>query len=192
MLTNGKEPRKKCAAIASGTEMQCRQPALSGSEFCVSHGGGAVETNAAPKRNRSGPQSGSCLRDQIEQMSLDPDLLHEIRTGVAAIKALLDEHLAALDAARLCESEDTAEEYSAALESHGKRIQSLAGDLFAAIDRITRVEERKKSLLSPEEAKLVLARLKSHVIGAINAAQPGERPDAIALKAAAAFESFEI
>ncbi len=191
METNGKEHPKKCAAISSRTRKQCGHAALAGSDFCASHGGRAEAAPIAQSaQRRTGPVER--LRDRIEKMSLDPDQLHEIRTGVAAIKALLDEHLAALDAARLNDSADAAAEYTAALESHGKRIQSLAGDLFAAIDRITRVEERKKSLLSPEEAKAVLARLKAHVIGAIGAARPGERPDEIALKAAAAFESFEI
>ena len=211
METKGNEDKKMCAATASRTGKRCGHAALADSDFCAAHknkdlkkeaqtGGrkrpplsepASAAAAAQPEMKKPSPK-GNGLCKRIERMSHDPGLLNQIRTAVAAIKALLDEHLAQLDEVRMSDAEGAAEVYAAALESHGKRIQSLAGELFEAIDRISKIDERQRKLMTPDEIKTLIANIRERVIKAAEAAKPGEPPEALAGRLADAFESIEV
>ncbi|MFA6451103.1 MAG: hypothetical protein WCX65_16625 [bacterium] len=185
METKAEETKRKCLGYTKKTGGKCGRSAMPGAEYCATH----MKRDAGAKRALPKGE-GLCVR--IEQMVNDPGLLSQIKTGVAAIKALLDEHLAQLDEVRMSNANDAAEEYAAALESHGKRIQSLAGELFEAIDRISRVEERQRKLMKPDEIRTLIANIRERVIRAAEASKPGEPPEALARRMREAFENIEV
>lgn len=184
----------KCIAISKKTGKPCRHKAIKGGEFCRQHRRGGDDPEDAGrlkrkvKRRRKRRKS---LRARVDVISHAPDLL-ELQTGVGALKALLEVHVAELDSARGAENGSGAEEYCAALETHGKRIQSLTGDLFAVIDRLTKIKERERMVLTPEEAAALVSRIKERVIQVVESAAPEEPREELARRLAEAFESIQI
>ncbi len=198
-----KPAKKTCAAFVKKTGLPCKNPACPGSDFCYLHRPGAgSDANPAPEPPEQAvtaqkphePCSGNSLHERIRYASGDPELM-ELRTGVAAIKTLLDEHISRLEEARAIDSLGDEEErdcYTRALESHGKRIQSLTSDLFAVIERFGKIEERQHRLLSADEVAVIIAEIKERVISAARDGEEGEPPDVLARRIAAAFESVRL
>lgn len=181
----------KCNAITKKTGKPCRHKAMKGGEFCRRHRQGGGDPEDAGRLKRKVKRRRKSLRARVNVISHAPDLL-ELQTGVGALKALLEVHVAELDSARGTKNGDGAEEYCAALETHGKRIQSLTGDLFAVIDRLTKIKERERMVLTPEEAAALVARIKERVIQVVESAAPDEPREELARRLAEAFESIQI
>jgi hypothetical protein len=197
--------KKMCAATASRSGIRCRRKPPAGDDYCATHRKANEQktltaeaetpeqkTQLVSHELKKHVPKGNGLCKKIEKMSSDPELLSQIRMGVAAIKTLLDEHLQQLDEVRMSDAEGASEEYTAALESHGKRIQSLAGELFEAIDRISRVEERQRKLMTPDEIKALIANIRERVIRAAEESKSGEPPEALAQRLKEAFENIEV
>jgi hypothetical protein len=163
------EFENQCSAISKSTGKRCRQKAVKGSDSCWYHGGG--------KR----------LIDRINARLDDPALM-ELKSGVATLRTLMDEHLARLDSIRSGEIDS----YNGALEIHGKRLQSLSGELFAAIDKVGRIEERQRRLMTGEEVAALVAELREKVIEAVETMDAGASPAELAGRLAMAFDSVSM
>jgi hypothetical protein len=187
METNSNMEKKMCAATAARTGKRCGRKAMPGSDYCATHG--RAREKKVDVKKVSPKDDGLCER--IEKMSNDPGLLNQIKTAVAAIKALLDEHLKQLDKVRISDAKGAAKEYTAALESHGKRIQSLAGELFEAIDRITKIDERQRKMMAPDEIRSLIMNINQRVKKAVEAGTPGEPPEELLNRLKSAFLEIE-
>jgi hypothetical protein len=187
-------PDGRCAAVAKRTGRRCGQRAVGGGLFCASHRPKPDPANQDKPRSCAETVSRTprvTLRDRIVEISRDPDLL-ELGADVAAIRALMQEHVEQLDAAGQCENGDAAQKYSAALETHGKRIQSLTGDLFASIDRLTKIQERERLVLSAKEVEAVISHVKEGVVAAVESWPAGGSREELVKRLADAFESVRI
>ncbi len=182
------EARKQCAATASRTGKRCGQYALKGSDYCGMHKSHGTDADGQTVKKGN----GICKRVKRMTNEEEPDHLKELRSAVAAIKALMDEHLSRLDEARKTMSETETKEYSSALESHGKRIQSLAGELFDAIEKLSKVEERKRLLLTPADVKRLFVAIKDRVVQAVADEGAGAEPEALAERIEAELESINM
>ena len=198
---------KKCAGTSSRTGEHCRQFAMRDSDFCQWHAGaheemGSDEAAAAvaeagqeetPGAEEPLPENGNGLCVKIKRMSDEgeQDHIHELRTGVAAIRTLLEEHLARLDTARRSKTKTAAKEYSAALQSNGKRVQSLSGELVEAIERLSRVEDRMRKTLTPADVKRLLAVIRERVIRAVCDSKEDAGREALAKRIADEIESIK-
>ena len=179
----------RCLASVKKTGNRCRKKVVRDGVFCPLHNKDLPIP--VPEAGPSPESKEPSLRERVDDISQDPDLL-ELSKGVAAIKALLEEHIGQLDTARGRGGEDAANDYCSALETHGKRIQSLAGDLFKVIDRFSRIQERRRMVLEPEEVKGLIARIKERVIEAVESSVEGETREELARRLAAAFDSISI
>jgi hypothetical protein len=186
METNCEEKRTMCAALASRTGKRCGRAALPDMDYCASHKKQQEKFNterftflqpepATPTESADLKRPvGNGLCGHIEKMSHDPALLNQIKMAVAAIKALLEEHLSRLDEVRMSDAENASKEYPAALKLHGRRIQSLAREWVEAIDRISKIEERERKIMTSEDIRGLIFNIRDRVIKAVEDAAPGE------------------
>jgi len=163
----------QCSEISEKTGEGCRQKASRESGRRAHHGGVAVR--------------GKRLKDRINAWRDDPALM-ELKSGVATLRTLMDEHLSRLDMIRSGEIDS----YNGALDIHGKRLQSLSGELFAAIDKVGRIEERQRRLMTGEEVAALVAELRERVIEAMETMDAGASPAEMAGRLAIAFDSVSL
>jgi hypothetical protein len=194
------ERRKKCAG-----SIACGQPAITGSDYCHWHAPAYREKEEAAAVAEAGqeetpgaeepvPENGNGICVKVKRMSDEgeQDHIHELRTGVAAIRTLLEEHLTRLDKARRRKTKTSEKEYSAALESNGKRVQSLSGELVEAIERLSRVEERMRKTLTPADVKRLLAVIRERVIRAVCESKEDAGREALAKRISKELKSINI
>ena len=147
-----------------------------------------------PRPDSCSPVSGAPegeLSTRIREMTGDTSLL-ELKEVVAIFRTLLWEHIACLD--RIHEKSDSGsdDEYRDALEKYGKRIQSIAGDIVSAVDRLSRIDERQRRMLTPEEVKKLIRKLAARVIRAVETWEEGEPRSKLVRQLAEAFGSLQI
>ncbi len=163
----------QCSAVSKKTGKRCQHKAMRGSDKCAQHGGMAA--------------GGKRLIDRITARRDDPALM-ELKSGIATLRTLMDEHLSRLDAIHAGEIDS----YNGALDIHGKRLQSLSGELFAAIDKVGRIEERQRRLMTGEEVAALVAELRERVIEAVETMDAGASPAEMAGRLAIAFDSVSL
>ncbi len=151
---------------------------------------GAAEEHAGLGVVRSGKEQGK-LWERIKQMRR-AETLPELKMVVNALRVLVEEHLEQLDEARSDGAADEDGCYSSMLETHGKRIQSLIGELVATIERLGRIEDRKRMLLTAEEVAGIIEKVRDRVIAAVEACPWIERNEECPGRLADAFSSVEV
>jgi len=178
------QARRRCAAIAKKTGRQCSHPAQPGSEFCAVHGGMRAGGGISPAYPSEpvGP-----LLERISELRRSPDLF-ALGAEVATLKALLEHALDRLEAER-GETDDGTGAYT---DPSLKRVQSITMDILSASEKIARVEERRRGVLTASEIGAIIDRIKERVIHVVSTAQEDDSPEETAGRIAEAFSSIEI
>ncbi len=145
-----------------------------------------VATASARAAGGMYPARGArAITTRIMEMRDDPDLL-TLRTEVATLKAMLEDALGRLDEARMSDDAESA------VPAAEKRVESLTMSILSAGEKFTRVEERRRGVLTASEIGVIVDRIKERVIDVVRKADEDDSPEETARRIAEAFSAIEI